>query len=381
MVYFVYMDNPLKKIFQGGLSSFFKSETTGSVIGIDVGASSIKVVQMKKKGGKAILETYGALALGPYAQYDVGQATNLSSDVLGTALTDVLRETNVTTKVGALSIPSAASLIFTVDLPVSVSDAELASIIPTEARKFIPVPISEVTLDWFQVPKQEMVYEDPSSEGTSGETKREVLVAAIHNDTIAKYRDIIKRAEVEARFFEIEVFSAIRATLGREVAPVLIMDMGALKTKIIVVEYGVVRSFHIINRGAQDITLSLSKSLNIPFAQAEEIKRQYGIAGGAPDENVHEVIRLGLDYVFSEANNTVLAYERKSNRSISKVILIGGGALMRGLEAYAAENFRSTVELGHPFSKTEAPAFLDQILQATGPEFAVAVGLALRSLQ
>jgi Tfp pilus assembly PilM family ATPase len=54
---------------------------------------------------------------------------------------------------------------------------------------------------------------------------------------------------------------------------------------------------------------------------------------------------------------------------------------MRGLEAYAAENFRSTVELGHPFSKTEAPAFLDQILQATGPEFAVAVGLALRSLQ
>ena len=375
------MDNPFKKILSEGLS-FFNSQKTESVIGIDIGSSAIKVVQIKKKNGKAVLETYGALALGPYGKLDVGQVTNFTSDVVGQALVDVLKETNVTTKDGAVAIPSASSLIFTIELPSMVSDADIPAVVPTEARKFIPVPITEVSLDWFEVPKREMVYEDPSVvEGSVKDERREVLVAAIHNDTIEKYRDIIKRADVNAGFFEIEVFSSIRSTLGREVGATMIMDLGASKTKLIIVDYGVVRNFHIVNRGAQDITSSLSKSLNISFTQAEDLKREYGLGGGAPDPNVTEVVRLGLDYVFNETQSVLLNYEKKYNRNVGKIILIGGGALTRGIEQYARESFRSEVVLGHPFGRTEAPAFLEQILQATGPEFAVAVGLALRKLQ
>ncbi|MBP6856314.1 MAG: type IV pilus assembly protein PilM [Candidatus Pacebacteria bacterium] len=375
------MDNPFKKILSEGLS-FFNSQKTESVIGIDIGSSAIKVVQIKKKNGKAVLETYGALALGPYGKLDVGQVTNFTSDVVGQALVDVLKETNVTTKDGAVAIPSASSLIFTIELPSMVSDADIPAVVPTEARKFIPVPITEVSLDWFEVPKREMVYEDPSvTEGSVKDERREVLVAAIHNDTIEKYRDIIKRADVNAGFFEIEVFSSIRSTLGREVGATMIMDLGASKTKLIIVDYGVVRNFHIVNRGAQDITSSLSKSLNISFTQAEDLKREYGLGGGAPDPNVTEVVRLGLDYVFNETQSVLLNYEKKYNRNVGKIILIGGGALTRGIEQHARESFRSEVVLGHPFGRTEAPAFLEQILQATGPEFAVAVGLALRKLQ
>ena len=375
------MDNPFKKILSEGLS-FFNSQKVESVIGVDIGSSAIKVVQIKKKNGKAVLETYGALALGPYGKLEVGQVTNFSADGIGQALIYVLKGTNVTTTDGAVSIPSSASLIFTIELPSMVSDADIPAVVPTEARKFIPVPITEVSLDWFEVPKREMVYEDPSvEEGSVKDEKREVLVAAIHNDTIEKYRDIIKRADVNAGFFEIEVFSSIRSTIGREVSATMIMDLGASKTKLIIVDYGVVRSFHIVNRGAQDITSSLSKSLNISFTQAEDIKREYGLGGGAPDANVTEVVRLGLDYVFNEAQSVLLNYERKYNRNVGKIILIGGGALTRGIEQYARESFRSEVVLGHPFGRTEAPAFLEQILQATGPEFAVAVGLALRKLQ
>ena len=111
------------------------------------------------------------------------------------------------------------------------------------------------------------------------------------------------------------------------------------------------------------------------------MKREYGLGGGAPDPIVTEVVRLGLDYVFNETQSVLLNYEKKYNRNVGKIILIGGGALTRGIEQYARESFRSEVVLGHPFGRTEAPAFLEQILQATGPEFAVAVGLALRKLQ
>ncbi len=355
------MDNPFKKILDTGLSFFKSSDTTPSVVGIDVGASSIKVVQLKKKGGKAVLETYGALSLGPYAALDVGQITNLPLDKITQAIIDVLRESNITASNAAFSIPSSASLIFIVALPSQVTEKDYPTIIPTEARKYIPVPISEVTLDWWVIPEVEGQFEGDEQNADNSTAKKEVLVAAIHNDAFAKYQDILKNVPVKSDTFEIEVFSSIRATFGHELSSILIVDMGASKTKVSIVEHGVMREFHIVNRGAADITTALSRNPD--------------------DESVAEIVKISIDYIFSETNGIVLNYEKKYNRSINKVILTGGGALLRGVMDVAAANFKSEVTLGNPFVKVEAPAFLTPILESTGPEFAVAVGLALRKLQ
>jgi len=76
-----------------------------------------------------------------------------------------------------------------------------------------------------------------------------------------------------------------------------------------------------------------------------------------------------------------VAYETRMNQSIDVVVLTGGGATLKGMEAFAKEHIQSEVRLADPFGKTEAPAFLEAILREAGPEFAVAVGLALRALQ
>ena len=76
----------------------------------------------------------------------------------------------------------------------------------------------------------------------------------------------------------------------------------------------------------------------------------------------------------------MLAYEKKYNKNISKVVLVGGGSLLKGLLERATANFHAEVVYGDPFSKTEAPAFLQPVLSMSGPEFSVAVGLALRQL-
>ena len=89
----------------------FSSQKDASVIGVDIGASSIKIVQMRRKGGKAILETYGELSLGPYAGIEVGRATKLGPEKIVEALNDVLKESNATTKSVALSIPMRQSLV------------------------------------------------------------------------------------------------------------------------------------------------------------------------------------------------------------------------------------------------------------------------------
>ncbi|MFA5933821.1 MAG: type IV pilus assembly protein PilM [Candidatus Paceibacterota bacterium] len=373
------MDNPFKKILDSVLTSLKSGGNEESVLGIDIGASSIKVVQLKRKGGRAVVETYGALSLGPYADVEIGKVTNLTAEKLSQALSDVIRESGVTTKSAALSIPSAASLIFLIELPSQVSEKEYVTVVPTEARKYIPVPISEVSLDWWAIPRHDGSIGDEGNPDTV--SKNEVLVVAIHNDTLSKYRSIATTVDVTASFFEIEVFSSIRAVFGHELSPVLLVDFGASKTKLSIVEYGIVRAFHIVGRGSVDITNNLSKSLSISFDKAEEIKKEFGLLGSATDKNIAEIIKLSVDFILSETNNVVLNYEKRYNKTISKVILTGGGALMKGFHQAAKENFSAEVAMGNPFRKVEAPAFLEQVLDTIGPEFTVALGVALRKLQ
>ncbi len=369
------MDNPFKKLFAN--FSLFAKQTDDSVVGIDIGSSSIKVVQLKKKGGKAVLETYGALALGPYMEGGlVGQTTNLPVEKISQALADVVKESGVTTKNAVLAIPSVASLIFTIELPPRVEEKEFGTIIPTEARKYIPVPITEVALDWLVIPKN---FEGEEAAKVTTE-KTEVLVTAIHNDTITKYNEIFKQAALEPSPFEIEIFSAIRSSFAHELGSVLLVDMGALKTKLTIVDRGIVRQFHAINRGAFDITTSLSVSLGISFDKAEELKQRVGLSGDPADKTT-EIIRDSFDYIISETNSVVLGYEKKYNKVISKIILTGGGSLMKGFVELARETFRSDVVLADPFAKAQTPAFLEEVLGKIGPEFSVAVGLALRKLQ
>ena len=152
------MNNPFKKFFSnlGKLATNAES----SAVGIDIGSSAIKVVEIKKKGGRAILETYGALALGPYDNLDMGRVTNLSVEKIAEALKEVLKQSGATVGSGAFSIPIQSSLIFTIELPVQVEANAIASIVPTEARKYIPVPITEVSLDYFILPKKESSFEE-----------------------------------------------------------------------------------------------------------------------------------------------------------------------------------------------------------------------------
>ena len=375
------MNNPFAKFFPK--ANFLKDDNDGSAIGIDIGSSAIKVVELKKKGGKAILETYGAISLGPYASLDVGRVTNLPVDKITEALKEVLKQSSVNSKSVALSIPVQSSLIFTIELPPQIKENEMATVVPVEARKYIPVPISEVSLDYFLLPEKEPSFEEMHNTETSASSvdKKRILVVATQNDAVAKYRSIVSQCDLSSSFFEIEVFSSVRSNFEHELSLVLLIDFGALYTKLSLVEFGMVKNYHTINRGGADISDAVSKSLDIPFSEAEKMKKEFGLFGNPAQKSLAEVIKVHIDYIFSEVNNMVLSYEKKYNKSISKVILSGGGSLLKGLKESAVDNFRAEIELGHPFSKVDAPPFLDKVLLTMGPEFAVAIGLALRKLQ
>ena len=378
------MYDSFKEKISGALGAKINLTQETSVIGIDIGSSAVKVVQLRKEKGRVILETYGELALGPYAGLEIGQATQLPNEKIVEAVKDILRESHTTTINAAVAIPFSASLISLVELP-KVSDKELAQMVPLEARKYIPVPIAEVTLDWWEVPKVPRSY-DPNEEEKKEEKskneieKTEVLSAAIHKDTITKYQRLVKDLAIQVSFFEIELFSTLRSALRRDLAITMVVDIGASNTKVFIVERGVLRSSHNINRGSQDITLAIARSLTVPIKQAEQMKRDFH-QNGALDKNIAELINLTTSYILNEVSRIALNFERKYNSVIHKMVLTGGGALLRDFADEAEKTLEMEVQLGNPFSATEAPVFLEPVLRQAGPEFAVAIGLALRKLE
>lgn len=370
------MNNPLSNLF----NSFFPTKDT-SVLGVDIGSSCIKIVQMKKKGGKAILETYGEISTGPYNNIDIGRSTVLDATKVSVAIKDLLKESNTTTMRSGISIPISSSLISFIKMP-TLDERKLVEMVPIEARKYVPVPISEVTLDWWPIPKDEStISEFQNGQKVEEDSKStEVLLVVIHNDALNKNKDIQKITGLDATFSEIEIFSNVRSVLEPSTSPQMIIDFGAGSTKVFVVERGILKVCHVINKGSQDITLSISKSMSISFEEAEKIKRENGLLEKAGD-NTSGISSISIDYILTEVSYIIMRYNKKSGKKISKIILTGGGAMLKGLREKSQEFFDTEVEIADPFSKVEYPAFLNEVLKTAGPEFSVAIGLAIRKLQ
>jgi len=270
-------------------------------------------------------------------------------------------------------VQSASSLIFVLPLP-PVNDRQLAQIVPTEATKYIPVPLSEVNFDWWRIPTE-----------TTGQapTMVEVLVAAIRKETIRFYQEILTQAKLEPLAFEIETFSGVRSSFMQELKPVALIDFGAASTRVSVLEYGVIRKFQTINRGAEYYSDAISKSLQMPFKRAERLKKEVGlnaVDGDTERTRVAELLKTDVQYVLYEVQKALLAYEKERNKVVSKIVVTGGGARMPGFLDAMSEVISIPTETAEPFNRVQSPAFLDATLKEVGPEFAIALGAAMKQL-
>lgn len=380
------MDGPFN-----GLSSLKKIITSGSsqkALGVDIGGSSIKVVQLKKDKERAILQTYGEVALGPYGNFEVGRVVKLPDEKVAEALKDVLREANVSTKKAAVSVPLKSSFVIVINIP-KISGKNITEMIQLEARRYIPVPITEVFMDWWVFPEKDVgLYdrEEVSEKEKVAEEKSirgfdKVLLVAIHKDVIDKYKKIISKSGLTLDALELESFSMLRSCLYRETGPVAVIDFGASTTKMSIADLGIMKSTHSINKGSQDLSLALSNSMGINFKRAEEIKREIGLSELPEHREIVTIMEPLLGYVFSEINSIIRDYQRKYKQTVKRTVMTGGGALLKGLVDFAVKRLSIEVNLADPFVKSEYPIFLEKVLKEAGPNFSVAFGLAMRELQ
>ncbi len=369
---------PIPRVF-----SFLK-RGKHSVVGIDIGSSAVKVVQVRQEKGVAVLETYGSLAIGPYVEdTEIGQHANAGEEVLHTVLAALLQEAKITASLACVSIPFHSSLISLIEVP-ALSDEKIAQTIPFEAKRYIPVPLEDVSLDWFVVPQALLrrddapIFEDDIAPIAQSE-KRKVLLIAIHNHELIKHKNILGKTALNTQYFEIEIFSTLRSSVYDGGLPVIIIDIGARSTKLYVVEHGIILRSFFVNQGGQNISQAIARAEDISFKEAEHKKREFGFT--IEDKEVRHAMSLVIDEIFTEANNAIVDFEQRYRQSISKIVLTGGGASMKGLLEEVKAKTKNSVEIANPFSRLRHPALLSETLKESGSEFSVAVGAALRALE
>lgn len=355
------------KMFSSPASS---PATDRSVVGVDIGSSSMKVIELQEKKGVITLATYGEVQLGPYVGKAAGESVLLDQGQEQAALVDVIRESAVKSRNAVFATPLSASFVTNVTLEAD-ADADLAAMVRVEARKVIPASLSEVTLDWAEV---EVTKDEQNTTETNN---RNVLIAAIQNSALERFRILMQFVGLQQPPTEIECFSVIRGLHNGSEEDFAAIDIGAVSSKLYIVRKGLLMRMYRIRAGGAIATKQIAEVLNVSFEEAEAIK----FASDKTADNYSDLKRAhnsSYDRAFREFNQVLRDYEKKTGIELSTVYLTGGGALFPGTDLHLKEVINKDIKLANPFAKVAYPAFMEDTMKSISPTFSVALGAAMR---
>lgn len=348
-------------------------------LGIDVGTSAIKIVELEKESGRFALKNYGLFefksADGVSAATESKQVQNilkLPDGEIIWGLKEVLKKAKIKATDVVASIPSFSTFATVIDMPY-ISEQDLAKSLPFEARKYIPVPLSEVVLDW-------SIIDIPTSPVDSTKpTTVEVFLAAVPKVETLRYQRIMREAGLNLRALELENSALIRALLGNDLGPTVIVNIGGRSTSIVIVNRGYERVSHSYEVGGFEITKSIARSLNVSLEKAEELKKKFGLK--EVDENViNYAMKSLVDMMAFETRKTITNYEEAKNQKISRILLVGGLTNMPNFANYFQQKLGREVSIGNALARVVYPQTLSSVMQELSSTFAVATGLAMREL-
>jgi len=248
-------------------------------LGVDVGSSSLRIVEMAGWGDRRRLKNYGELRVRtmydkPFRTFEKNSLL-LSTKDIARAIQGILEEMQCKERKAVFSLSDFSSFFTTFELPY-MKEKELADAVRFEARRHVPLPLAEVVLDW-------QLIEKPSKKKKTKSSR--ILLVAVPKETITYYEEIARLAGLKLEGLEAEIFGTIRAYLKTEEEPTVLVDIGAQTTTVSMVLRNTLRISHTIDMGGNSFTERISKALSIEYTQAEKEKMAKGIhiVSGAAD--------------------------------------------------------------------------------------------------
>jgi len=343
-----------------------------SYLGIDFGSGGIKLVELMNEKGRARLLTYAFLER---------TATEMSQkyldDPAGTAelLKQMMKKGKVTTRRAISALPISSVFSSIISIQKSPKKEEMEEAVRTQAKKLIPLPLEEMTVDWKPI-------------STSVENKDEkfvqVLLTGAAKTLIKKYVDIFNQAGLELLSLETEALALIRSLIGRDRSATLLLDVGSVRTNIIVVEGGAPYVSRSVAQGGLSITKEVGAALGVQVDQAENMKKDAGamsqLGAGAGFSKVFEKVFAPILTELNYSMNLFLGQQNNAGKRIEKIVLTGGGALLPNLAEYLGSALNMRVYIGDPWARVVYPESLKPVLDQIGPRYGVSVGLAMRDI-
>jgi type IV pilus assembly protein PilM len=354
--------------------SFFKQNVFPTYLGVDIGTTSIKIVEVKPGKQLPAVINYGLLESSSYLSRanQVLQTSTLKifENEAAELLKLVVKEMKTKTTEALASLPIFSAFTTILDFP-EMQPSELAKAIPFQAKQYIPLPLSEVAVDWMKVGE----FEDDK-----GYKHQRILLISVPQETIKKYQRIFKQAGLHLKALEIESLSLARIFGGTDPTPTVVVDIGSRSTSIAFIADGQLKFSKQSDFAGASFTQALAVSLGINPIRAEELKKERGISGTGPNYELSTIMLPFLDAIINEVKKARYDYEEqfKEARKIERVLLSGGGANMLGIEKYFEREMSLPVVKAAPFVKFEYPAVISPLIPELSPLMSVVLGLTLR---
>ena len=337
-----------------------------------MGTSGIKAVQLGLENDRPRLMTYGFIE---QTNDIVKNDSPAGRETVTNALKTLLREARITTTKAVAALPSFTVFSSIISLPM-MSRKELNSAVRWEAKKFVPMPIDELVLDWKLLKENHEV-----KDAAQAPKNLRVLITAAPKNLVRRYIEIFKAAGLQITNLETEALALERALIGTDPSPVMIVDIGAMATDIAVVVDGIPLINRSIDVGGNTMTKSIAQSLNIDVDRAEQFKRDFGISSGQTNvTQVPKTIEFVISSIVNEIRFVLNLYRSQGSGPIQRIILSGGSSYLLNLPVYLEKTLSIKTFIGDPWARIIYPVELKPALEEIGPSLAVAIGLAMREL-
>lgn len=341
-----------------------------NLIGLDIGSSFVKLVELEESKGGYRLKNFGTAKL---PRETIVNGVIINADPLVQAIKNLLTSLKISSREASISISGHPVIIKKISLPL-MSEDELEPIIESEAEQYIPFDLEEVNIDFQILGVNE---ENPD--------QMDIMLVAAKKAMIMEYNDVFKNAGLKARVIDIDVFAlenmyAINYT-WEENDIVALIDVGASITNINIVKNGA----SIFNRdvflGGNQITEEIQKELSVSFEEAEMLKTGEEIEG-IDQDLLNQTIAKASSAIAREIQRTLDFFSGSNYSEIRHVYLSGGAAKTKGLKDLLEEKISAPIEITDPFKnvKYDKKNFDTEYIKDISLIASVAVGLASRRL-
>ncbi len=355
-------------ILANPLKMFFPKK----MVGIDIGTASVKVVELSRWGQGKTLENYGeiksvSLYKEPFRNVERGSYL-LSNYFVSRAIRAVLDEARIKTKAAIFSIPDFSTFCVSFDMP-PMNKNEIAQAVYYNAPKYIPLPVTETTLDWKLIG------------GTPGDKQSslKIFLVAIPNQIVQDYQKVAQLAGLELYAVEAEALGLSRVLARDNKKVVCLIDIGVQSTTINIVDRGNLKKSYSFNFAGGQLNNAVSSVLGLGRVEAEEVKNKEGLISS--EASVTKTLYLLIDPLLLEVRKIISDFFQQEGEDIDEIHLTGGTSALPGLKEYFAEILKKKVEISNCFSEILYPPILGQTLENIAPSFSAAVGVALGGLE